>query len=163
MLNRFKTTSVKHVSRSQNSRTDLLSKLVTTKIKGQHHTVIHATLDCPTITLIDCNTTKTVAPADEEWMTPIIHFIQHGNRGGEDNPVMHKKASRFMLIGRELYKRGFSNPLLKCMTKPPSSIYYGGFAHENLWLTFRISNHGSLGTTSGILLADYKRGLREVR
>jgi len=57
MLNRFRTANVKHVDRSQNSRADLLSKLATTKIKGQHHKVIHATLDRPNVTLAECNTT----------------------------------------------------------------------------------------------------------
>ena len=71
MLNKFKTASVKHVSRSQNSKASLLSKLATTKMKGQHHIVIHATLDRPTMTLMDCNTIEVVAPEDEEWMTPI--------------------------------------------------------------------------------------------
>jgi len=64
MLNKFRTANVKHIHRSQNSKADLLSKLAITKIKGQHHTVIHATLDRPTITLAECNTTKTVAPGD---------------------------------------------------------------------------------------------------
>jgi len=44
------------------------------------------------------------------------YAIQHGDRSGEDNPIMHKKASQFMLIGEELYRRGFSNPLLKYVT-----------------------------------------------
>jgi len=161
MLNKFKTTSVKHVSRSQNSKANLLSKLATTKIKGQNHTVIHATLDHPTVTLMDCNTIEAIAPEDEEWMTPIMQFIQHGNRSAEDNPIMRKKASLF-LIGQELYRRLFQ-PFIKMRDKPSSSVYYGGIAQRNLWLTFRISNHGSPGTTSRILLADCKRRLRKVR
>jgi len=93
MLNRFRTANVKHVDRSQNSRADLLSKLATTKIKGQHHTVTHATLDRPTVTLAECNTTETIAPGDEEWMAHIIQFIQHGDTGEIDDPIMRKKAS----------------------------------------------------------------------
>jgi len=116
MLNRFRTASIKHVDRAQNSRADLLSKLATTKVKGQHHTVIHATLDRPTVTLAECNTTETVALEEEEWMAPIIQFIQHGDTDGIDDPIMRRKASQFTLVGEELYKRGFSNPLLKCVT-----------------------------------------------
>jgi len=116
MLNRFRTASVKHVDRAQNARADLLSKLATTKVKGQHHTVIHATLDRPTVTLAECNTTEIVAPEEKGWMTPIIQFIQHGDTDGIDDPIMRRKASRFTLVGEELYKRGFSNPLLKCVT-----------------------------------------------
>jgi len=116
MLNRFRAASVKHVDEAQNARADLLSKLATTKVKGQHHTVIHATLDRPTVTLAECNTAETVTPEEKGWMTPIIQFIQHGDTDGVDDPIMRRKASRFTLVGEELYKRGFSNPLLKCVT-----------------------------------------------
>ena len=93
MLNRFRIVNIKHVDRSQNSRADLFSKLATTKIKGQHHTVIHATVDRPTVTLAECNTIETVTPGDKEWMAPIIQFIQHVDTGGIDDLIMRKKAS----------------------------------------------------------------------
>jgi len=35
-------------------------------------------------------------------MTPIVQFIQDGNGSGEDNPIIRKNTSRFMLIGGEL-------------------------------------------------------------
>jgi len=54
-------------------------------------------------------------------------------------------------------------PSVKMRHKPPSPIYYGGVAHGDLWLTFRISNHGSSGVTSRLLLADCKIRLRKVR
>ena len=93
MLNRFRTASVKHVDRAQNFKADLLSKLATTKVKGQHHTMIHATPDRPTVTLAECNTIETVTPGDKEWMAPIIQFIQHVDTGGIDDLIMRKKAS----------------------------------------------------------------------
>jgi len=117
MLAQFKTVRLEHINRAQNSRADLLSKLATTKIKGQHHTVIHATLSQPTVTMIDSNVTEVTKTEDKGWMVPIVQFIQHGEDSGTDDPTIRKKASRFMLIGGELYKRGFSNPLLKCVAE----------------------------------------------
>jgi len=66
--------------------------------------VIHATLDRPTITLAECNAIETVVPEEEEWMAHIIQFIQHGDTDGIDDPIMRRKASRFTLVGGELYK-----------------------------------------------------------
>jgi len=86
-------------------------------MKGQHHTVIHATLSQPTVTMIDSNVTKVSKTEDKGLMAPIVQFIQHGEDSGTDDPAIRRKASRFMLIGGELYKRGFSNPLLKCVAE----------------------------------------------
>jgi len=72
MMSKFRTASVTHVSRSQNFRADLLSKLATAKLKGQHRTMIHATLNHPTVTLVDSNAIEGAGLKDVGWMTPII-------------------------------------------------------------------------------------------
>jgi len=116
-LGKFKTTKLEDINRAQNSRANLLSKLATMKVKGQHHTVIYATLGQPTITMVDSNVTEVTETKVKGWMTPIVQFIQNGEGSGNDDPAIRRKASRFMLIGGELYKRGFSNPLLKCVAE----------------------------------------------
>jgi len=115
MLEKFKTTKLEHVNRSQNFRADLLSKLAIAKVKSQHRTMIHATLDQLTVTMEDSNMAEVGALESKEWMKSIIKFIQDGEEGGNTLPI-RKKVSRFTLVGGELYKREFSNPLLKCVT-----------------------------------------------
>ena len=43
-------------------------------------------------------------------------MIKNQEQGIEVDPKMIKKAASFVLIGDELYKRGFSTPLLKCLS-----------------------------------------------
>jgi len=106
---------------------------------------------------MDCNTTKGVAQEDKEWMAPIMQFIQNGDKSGDDDPIMRKKAFRFMLIGEELYRQGFSNPLLKCVTNRQAQYIIEELHTRICGLhsrpTFKLS----------ILLADCERRLRQVR
>jgi len=44
--------------------------------------------------------------------------VKDREEGKESHDLsLHKKASRFVMIGEDLYKRGFSTPLLKCVLK----------------------------------------------
>ncbi|KAL0309597.1 UNVERIFIED_CONTAM: hypothetical protein Sradi_5902000 [Sesamum radiatum] len=53
-----------------------------------------------------------------------------------DNPkemrALRVKATRFVLLDGELYKRGFSQPLLKCLT-PEEGNYVLREIHEEIW------------------------------
>ena len=50
-----------------------------------------------------------------DWPTPIISYLKKGNTLEDHNTSRRLKvqASRFVLIGDILYKRGFSRPYLK--------------------------------------------------
>jgi len=66
--------------------------------------------------LADSNVTKVAVLEEEEQIIPIVKFIQSGEESGGNDHTIRKWASRFLLIGGELYKWGFLNPLLKCLT-----------------------------------------------
>ena len=67
----------------------------------------------PSIEGIDMNYVR----SEESWMDPIITYIKSGNL--PSNPTEARKvkvrSSRFMVLDDELYKRGFSQPYLKCL------------------------------------------------
>jgi hypothetical protein len=58
-------------------------------------------------------------PNEPEWATEIIQFLKNGLLP-QDKVAARKvkiQATRFCLLGEVLYKRGYSEPLLKCLSK----------------------------------------------
>jgi hypothetical protein len=58
-------------------------------------------------------------PDEPEWAIEIIQFLRNGLLP-EDKVAARKvkiQATRFCLLGEVLYKRGYSEPLLKCLSK----------------------------------------------
>jgi len=52
------------------------------------------------------------------WISEIKGVLEDREAGKECRDLaIAKKASRFVLLGVDLYKRGFSTPLLKCVSK----------------------------------------------
>ena len=61
---------------------------------------------------------------EENWMTPIVIYLKDG-RLLEDKDKARKlriRATKYVLIDKMLYKRGFSQPFLRCLT-PDESNY----------------------------------------
>ncbi|XP_057721342.1 uncharacterized protein LOC130935562 [Arachis stenosperma] len=54
---------------------------------------------------------------EQDWRTLYMEFIKHGKIPKEEkNPrPFQRRASFFTIIGDDLYRRGFSQPLLKCL------------------------------------------------
>ena len=56
---------------------------------------------------------------DKCWMDPYISYVKEG-KISEDKSKAQKlrmKASRFLIIDDELYRKSFAGPLLLCVTK----------------------------------------------
>ena len=53
----------------------------------------------------------------DTWMTPILKFIQNGHlpEGVKKARSLRYRAARFVIYDGILYKRGFNQPLLKCI------------------------------------------------
>ena len=58
-------------------------------------------------------------------MTPIISYLKDGKlpEGKDEAKKLRVKAARYVLINEVLYKRGFSQPYLRCLT--PDEANYG--------------------------------------
>nr|KYP37686.1 Gypsy retrotransposon integrase-like protein 1 [Cajanus cajan] len=83
--------------------------------------MIQQDLPKPSITKPECLQVRHDSP---DWMTGIRGYLTAGTL--PDDPLEAKKmrvtAARYTLIAGELYKRGFSTPLLKCLT--PDQVHY---------------------------------------
>nr|KYP65244.1 hypothetical protein KK1_011476 [Cajanus cajan] len=67
-ISSFDEFAIQHVSREQNARADLLSKLASTKKPGQHRTIIQETLHSPSF---DDTVVNVSDSGDLGWMTDI--------------------------------------------------------------------------------------------
>jgi len=117
----FDQVRIEHILRTDNIKADILSKLANTKLKSRHRSLLQQTLSTPSITNTCHNLTHT--PADNpthsqahNWTTPHIQYLQTGIPPPDTNKTWLAKAARYTMIGDDLYKRGYGQPLLKCVS-----------------------------------------------
>lgn len=110
LIVRFKKVTVEHIHREDNTRADTLSRLVTTKKKSHHKSMVQIHLKSPNVGEVECLAIIEV----DTWMTPIIHVAYTCKP--EDENAMRQQCARYTVIGRDLYRRGYSRSLLKCIT-----------------------------------------------
>nr|KYP46776.1 Uncharacterized protein Mb2253c family [Cajanus cajan] len=99
--------SLNHVPREQNS----------TKKPRATRSVIQETLAQPSIN----EPQESVLFIQEEldsWMGPYIAYLTRGEllEDKREASLVQRESSRFVVINERLYRRGFSTPLLKCLT-----------------------------------------------
>lgn len=123
----FREIWIRHISHKVNARADVLSKLMTRKEKGQLTSVIRQVLMKP---IIDC-LAIVVAPGQSDWRMEIISLIRSQESGGILSTKDAKRIARYLLIGEELYKRGLSSPLLKCVS-PDEADYVLRELHDGV-------------------------------
>jgi len=115
----FEQVRIEHIPRTDNIRVDILSKLASTKLKNRHRSLLQQTLSTPSITHTCQNLTD--SPADnvtpsqsQNWTTPYIQYLKTSNPLDADKTWLAKVA-RYTMIGDDLYKCGYGQPLLKCV------------------------------------------------
>ena len=109
----FEQVCIQHIPRSENVKADILSKLASTKLKNRHRSLLQQTLPAPSITSTCHNLTQDQA---DNWTTPYIQYLKTGNLPPNADRVWITKVARYTMIGDDLYKRGYDQPLLKCVT-----------------------------------------------
>ena len=69
--------------------------------------------------LIDDKANVQEVNSDKNWTTPLIAYLRSGILPDGKDAVrkMKVQASRFILIRDVLYKRGFSRPYLRCLSR----------------------------------------------
>ena len=87
---------------------------------------------------------------DDTWTNPIIKYLELGIFELEEEKTMRQQCSRYTKIGRELYRRGYSRPLLKCITKEHAE-YVLQDIHERVCR----SDSGVRTMVAKVLIADY--------
>ena len=61
---------------------------------------------------------------EENWMTPIVSYLEDGMlpEGKDEARKLRVKSTRYILIDEMLYKRGLSQPFLRCLV--PNEVNY---------------------------------------
>ena len=109
-----------HVSREQNCRADLLSKLASCTKPRQHKSIIRETLVSPPVDVGERHHVMEIHMQGERtWMAPINKYIADGQLPGDirEASQIKKSLSRYILIDGNLFHCGFSHPLLICVEK----------------------------------------------
>jgi len=127
LLSRFKEISFQHVRRENNTRADTLSRPATIEQKGVHRSIIHVTLAKPSGGAEECMATDT----QPNWMTPIKQYLTEGVCDPHLEKTMKQQVARYVFIDQDLYRRGYSRPLLKCLS-PEQVTYVMTELHEGI-------------------------------
>ncbi|XP_016192919.1 uncharacterized protein LOC107633837 [Arachis ipaensis] len=144
----FEEVTVQHVPRERNTRADLLSKLASTKPGTGNRSLIQGITKEPAVAL---HLTK-ISPS---WMDSITDFLQNGKLpGGEKEAIaLRREAAKYTVIQGQLFKKGLSQPLLKCL-HPDQTDYVLREVHEGvLWSPHRWQSPSEEAHPSWILLA----------
>ncbi|XP_016168998.1 uncharacterized protein LOC107611602 [Arachis ipaensis] len=114
----FEEVAVQHVPRERNTRANLLSKLASTKPGVGNRSLIQGMIKEPTVAL---HLTK-VGPS---WMDPITDFLENGKLPDDEKAAkaLRREAAKYAIIQGQLFKKGLSQPLLKCL-HPDQTDYW---------------------------------------
>ncbi|XP_015947345.1 uncharacterized protein LOC107472336 [Arachis duranensis] len=120
----FEEVTVQHVPRERNARADLLSKLASTKPGTGNRSLIQGLIKEPAVTLH-------ITKEDPSWMNPITDFLRIGKLPGDEKvaKALRREVARYAIIQGQLFKKGLSQPLLKCL-HPSQTGYVLREVHE---------------------------------
>ncbi|XP_029148809.1 uncharacterized protein [Arachis hypogaea] len=110
MTSQFQEVIVQHVPRERNTRADLLSKLASTKPGSGNRSLIQGMVKEPTVALH-------LTESSPSWLDPITNFLELGKSPEDEKAAkaLRREAARYAIIQGQLFKKGLSQPLLKCL------------------------------------------------
>ncbi|XP_020236489.1 uncharacterized protein LOC109816038 [Cajanus cajan] len=151
----FQEVSVKHIPREDNARADQLAWLAATKKPGHLRTIIQQEIDRPSVDAeVVANVNADCANQDDsqDWRAEIKEFLVSGNTPTDPSEAkqLRTQAGRYVVIADQLYKRGFSTPLLKCLNSAEAD-YVTREVHEGICGL----HSGARTTVSKLLRAGY--------
>jgi hypothetical protein len=111
----FNSFQLTYVPREQNARSDLLSKLASTKKQRSYRTFIQETIANPNIN----EEPILMIIEEEDWRATIIRYLQRDElpAAREEAYKLKKMTTWYSMLRDILYKRGFSAPLMLCVSQ----------------------------------------------
>ncbi|XP_015967232.1 uncharacterized protein LOC107490950 [Arachis duranensis] len=111
----FESITIQHVPRERNARADLLSKIASTKPGHGNKSLIQEVVRSPSVsTTVNAHLTSSNR---ESWTHPILQYLLDGTLPPDpkEGKRIKREAANYTIVAGQLYKRGFSQPLLKCV------------------------------------------------
>ncbi|KAL5581391.1 hypothetical protein UlMin_013833 [Ulmus minor] len=111
MISCFESFKITHIPRTKNLEANRLARIESGIDRSSEYHV--------DILLSPSTGGTSVNQVNEEptWMTPIIGYLLRGElpRNKVEAQTLRMRAARYTYLAGQLYKRGYSNPLLKCI------------------------------------------------
>jgi ribonuclease HI len=103
LAKRFTFFEAVYVPREQNSRAALLAKLASTKRPGNNRTFIQEVIAAPNTRI---EAVHHAAEGKEGWMEPLLRYLTGAftPANSEEDQIVRKRASKFVIISGNLYK-----------------------------------------------------------
>ena len=110
LVKKFKEADFVQLPREENIETDTLDKEASaSEVMDEIDEIQYLpSIDFPKVHQIE---------GEENWMTPIVSYLKDGKLPEEkDKPrKLRVRSARYVLMNEVLYKRGFSQPYLRCL------------------------------------------------
>ena len=123
-MKKFKETNFVQIPREENVEADTLTNETSANEAMDELDEIQymPSIDLPEMLQIE---------GEENWMTPIVSYLKDGRLPEEKDEArkLRVKSARYILMDEVLYKRGFSQPFLRCLA-PNEANYMLREVHE---------------------------------
>ncbi|CAL9012268.1 unnamed protein product, partial [Prunus brigantina] len=115
LLHKFQAYEIRQIPRSENSHADALSRLASAINDKIGRKVPVEILSQPSTTTTEVCTVR----YENTWMSPIYAFLIDGTLSTDKSQArkLQYRSARYTVINDVLYKRGYTTPYLKCLTK----------------------------------------------
>jgi ribonuclease HI len=133
MQSSFQKFSITKIPRKENEKADHLARMASAEERGvgedneNTRSLSHSSISD------DASDIVSSVEKDSDWRSEIIKYLENGSLPSEKKAAiqLRMKAGRFTMINGKLYKRGFTLPLLKCVS-PDEGNYILREIHEGI-------------------------------
>ena len=134
----FEFYAIEQVPRERNSNADALAWLATSAENDELNVVPIERLSTPSISEPE-EEDVCMIESEPTWMTPIVEYLETRVLPKDRNQAqkLMYQLPRYPILDGKLYKRGYSMPLLRCVTPPEAKKIieeiHEGFCGDHAW------------------------------
>ncbi|XP_052185167.1 uncharacterized protein LOC127796806 [Diospyros lotus] len=126
----FQYVKVEYIPRAMNIEADLLSRIASSSFPTSSREIRIESLPQKSIKEV---ADQLCVKDEPSWMDPFLLYLREEKLPEDDSEAreVRRKARSFVLVNWELYRRSFSQPLLKCI-RPSEADYILREIHEGI-------------------------------
>ncbi|XP_023891486.1 uncharacterized protein LOC112003505 [Quercus suber] len=134
LISNFKRVEFIQIPREQNAKADEVARSASTDVPDVTSRWKLEEQNLPTIKELENFSIHT----PQGWTSPILSFFKDGRLPSDTEEVRKicKRAARFTILNDQLYRRGFSQPYLKCLEEEEARYVlkevYGGICGDHM-------------------------------